>query len=65
MGHAHMPSVSAPGVGLMVSVSNILNEQLPSRYFYFVLLSNLRLLTGEFSISLLIQSESNYALGSV
>ena len=52
--HAYMPSASTPGVGLMVSVGNIPNEQTPSRYFYFVLRSHVRPLTGESSFFLLM-----------
>jgi len=41
-----MTSASAPGVGLVASVGNIQNERTPSRYFYFILLSRVRPLTG-------------------
>ena len=49
-----MTSMSAPGIGLVVSDGKIQNERTLSRYFYFVLLSHVRPLAGEFLFHLLV-----------
>src|SRR6201996_1335321 len=53
------------GVRLVVSVGDIQIEQTSSRYFYFVLLSRVRPLTGESSLTCMQQSKSDSTLGGV